>query len=98
MERIVGPRAHRSFMGHLLGIPRKANLLLLLLLQLLASSKPLATPCASLHHSLVLRNRSGSGGYNIFLKDSFSSVADHVPAPPRDPRAAAIRLALGTAA
>lgn len=36
-----------------------------------------ATPCASLHHSLVRRNGSGSGGYNIFLEDSFSSAVDH---------------------
>lgn len=36
-----------------------------------------AASCASLHHSLVCRNGSGSGGYNIFLEDSFSSAADH---------------------
>lgn len=57
-------------MGHLLGIPVKpSSSRLAFLLR--------ATPCASLHHSLVLRNGLGSGGYNIFLKDSFSSTADH---------------------
>lgn len=80
---MVGPKAHRSFMGHLLGIPVKPT-----------SSRPSrpvsrpsrsfspwrhtgTTPCASLHHSLVRRNGSGSGGYNIFLEDSFSSAVDH---------------------
>lgn len=92
------PQGSSFIHGAFTRYPRKANPLLprchppldsLLLLE----TEPPASPCASLHHSLVLWNGSGSGGYNIFLKDSFSSAADHA-APPR-PRhfQAAIRLA-----
>lgn len=62
-------------MGHLLGIPVKPS-------PSLPDGAP-ATPCASLHHSLVRRNGSGSGGYNIFLEDSFSSAVDHGTVAPR---------------
>jgi len=66
-------------MGHLLGIPVKPTSARLLSSAFFFSLSSLdgATPCASLHHSLVRRNGSGSGGYNIFLEDSFSSAADH---------------------
>lgn len=78
---MVGPKAHRSFMGHLLGIPVKPTSSRPSAVSLRPSHSPWrhtpATPCASLHHSLVRRNGSGSGGYNIFLEDSFSSAVDH---------------------
>lgn len=83
---MVGPKAHRSFMGHLLGIPVKpTSSRLSLLSPVLFSPRDgtPATPCASLHHSLVRRNGSGSGGYNIFLEDSFSSAVDHGIVVPR---------------
>jgi len=82
---MVGPKAHRSFMGHLLGIPVKptSSRPFPVFILLAPYDSTLATPCASLHHSLVHWNGSGSGGYNIFLEDSFSSAVDHGIVAPR---------------
>lgn len=85
---MVGLKAHRSFMGHLLGIPVKpTSSRLSSPVSVLPDGAP-ATPCASLHHSLVRRNGSGSGGYNIFLEDSFSSAVDHGAVAPHGTSAA----------
>lgn len=73
------PQGSSFIHGAFTRYPCKADLLLGRI-SLLSSSwrrtmEPNA-PCAVLHHSLVRWNGSGSGGYNIFLEVSFSSIAD----------------------